>query len=111
MTPYTFGSVFQPKPVDRYSEVPPEAPQPRIWKCLGHIFPGLEMQYGLQCFNGDLDVDRESELRFELANAATLLNNNGALRDGMVLAQQFGGRHIVRFVACDCHERSLQTKN
>lgn len=107
------SSVFPPQPEEamRYSEVPPEAPQPRIWKCLGHVAPGLEMHYALETFGGDLDVDRESEMRVELCSAAQLLNNNGALRDGLVLAQQFGRRHLVRFIACSCGTNLYTTRN
>jgi hypothetical protein len=104
-------NIWPPKPIHDYVDLPPEAPQPRIWKCIGHAMPGLELQYGLETFNGDMDIDREIELRVELAGMAQALNSDGALFDGMTLAQQFGRQLVVRFVACSCGTNLYTTRN
>jgi hypothetical protein len=98
-------------PVHNYVDLPPEAPQPRIWKSLGHVMPGFEMHYGLETFDGDKDVDRESELRWEVLNLGQALARDGVDIVGMVLAQQFGSRCIVRFVQCSCGSNLYTTRN
>jgi hypothetical protein len=96
-----FG-LFPPPPTHEYDDLPPEAPQPKIWKSLGHVMPGCEMHYGLETFDGDADLDTEAELRAELLALGQTLAARGIDITVMVLAQQFGARRIVRFVECSC---------
>ena len=58
-----------------YSEVPAEAPKPRLWKCLGQIVPGLRCDYALAKWGAkhELDVDREAELRMETSGMLDIL--------------------------------------
>lgn len=95
----TFLEDFFPPPPTRYAEVPPEAPQPRIWKSLGQCVPGVEAQYALDGMAGDMDIDREIELRQELAGVIHLLANRAVLTEGMVLSRQVGKPLLVRFVS------------
>ena len=97
-------NIFPPPPetTHDYADLPPEAPQPRIWKSLGHVMPGYEMHYGLETFDGEVDLDREAEMRFDLLNLGQTLAAQGHEIEGMVMAQQFGPRCIVRFVRCSC---------
>lgn len=104
-------SPFPPKPVHDYVDLPPEAPQPRIWKSLGHVMPGVEMHYGLETFGGDADIDTEAELRYELLGIGQTMASEGAVIEDLVLAQQFGQRHIVRFVRCSCGSGLYTTRN
>jgi hypothetical protein len=103
-------NLFPAHPVD-YRELPPEAPKPVMWKSLGHCMAGVEMHYGLETFGGDLDIDRESEMKYELTVVAQTLFNIGALVDGLMLAQQAGHRRVVRFVQCTCGSNLWTTRN
>ena len=60
-----------------YEELPVEALRPRMWKSLGWVHPMLEATYHLETFQGDLDVDREAELRTEMAGMLPVLINAG----------------------------------
>jgi len=100
-----------------YTEVPPEAPMPKIWKSLGILLPGLEVQYDMASFNDDLDIDRESDLKAELAAVADVLGRADGILDGQVLQREkpiwtprnFDGimarqrRLLIRFVIHEPH--------
>lgn len=113
-----------------YTEVPAEAPKPKLWKSLGHVMTGLEAHYALDSWNGDMDLDREIELRDELIGCAMTLHSNGQdcgdmhlVKDVQVLsypslvpdfrASLFSRpvparrQLMVRFVACDCLDRPV----
>lgn len=109
-----------------YNEVPPEAPKPRMWKCLGHVMTGLEAHYALESWNGDLDVDREHELGQELMSCAQVLVSNDQVIDGLHLVKEMPAVHsnyrllglrpphpsqlMVRFCACDCAQRPAKMR-
>lgn len=48
-----------------------------MWKSLGWVHPTLEAAYHLETFRGDLDIDREAELRAEMAGMLPVLVNAG----------------------------------
>lgn len=115
-----------------YNEVPPEAPKPKMWKCLGHVMMGLEAHYALESWNGELDVDREHELGEELMNCAQVLVGNDQAVDGLHLVKEitvsalsqdwksaYSGalfartakrQIMVRFCACDCASRPAKMR-
>lgn len=117
----------------RYDEVPPDAPKPKLWKCLGHIGVGLEAHYALESWHGDLDVDREHDLAVELSSCITMLVSNGRSVDGLYLVKDVQmpryassllayraslldppvpakRQLMVRFVACDCASRPTKMR-
>lgn len=105
---------FPPPPPEvthNYADLPAGAPQPKIWKSLGHVMPGYEMHYGMETFNGEVDLDLEAELRFDLLNLGQGLAQQGFEIDNMVMCQQFGPRRVVRFVRCSCGTNLWTTRN
>ena len=94
-----------------YKDLPPEAPQPRMWKSLGHVVPGIEPHYGLERWSGELDEDAENDLKAELYALGDMLTDRGRDVLDMVMAQQFGRYLIVRFVACSCGTNLYTTRN
>lgn len=56
-----------------YKQLPEEAAKPKMWKSLGWVCSSLEATYHLETFAGDLDVDREAELREEMTGMLPML--------------------------------------
>ena len=94
-------SPFPPKPEPNWHELPEGAAMPIYWKTLGHIAPGIEVHYGIETYHGDMDVDREAELRLEVHHMARVLDTNNAFTGDMVFTA-VGRPLVVRIVACDC---------
>ena len=60
-----------------YEALPEEAAKPKMWKSLGWVCSSLEATYHLETFAGDLDVDREAELRVEMQGILPVLVSCG----------------------------------
>lgn len=104
-------SPFPPPPrAPDWKELPAAAAQPRCWKSLGHLHPGIEGRYGIAGYRGDMDVDREHDLRNEMAVMLRLLADNGAFDDSIVLVKADGSL-VVRIARCDCAARALMARN
>lgn len=81
----------------------PPAPQPvapRMWKQLGIIAQShegwVEAHYALECFDGDLDVDREAELRYAVIGLLDAVTKGGRPLDPKaVYAMQTGRKALT----------------
>lgn len=49
----------------------------RFWKHLGLVHPALDVVYAMDDVNGDLDPDREAELRAQVMNVVTRVTTSG----------------------------------
>jgi len=104
-------SPFPPPPrLPDWQEMPTEAARPKCWKSLGHLFPGVEGHYGIAGYRGDMDVDREHDLRNEMLTIVTVLSNNAAFTGDMTFVKP-GRDLVVRIVECDCGARALMSRN
>lgn len=89
----------------QYLQLPDEAPRPRMWKSLGWVHPQLEAFYHLETFSGELDLDREAELRAEMVGILPILANASIDVANAVFARtpRRGKQLLVRFMGgLDC---------
>ena len=107
-----FGGVYPyppaPEPRVKYSEVPPAAPRPRLWKKLMAVAPFLvDVHYALERWpGGDLDIDTEAELREEMAGVVNDMASRGAFvpDDGVMFQRTARSRPVelmVRVIPSD----------
>ena len=99
------------RPTRDYTEVPPEAPKPKMWKSLGHVMAGVEAHYHLATWGGELDADTEAELKIEMACVAEELHERDALVGDEPIIVCRNETLILRLCECQCGTTLYTTRN